>query len=165
MRRLSFLLFLICLAAVASAKPQQFIVLGGEKIIAEVEEGVPLPAESRGVKIEVAGFEIIEGRLVFTFGLSTTLEVTRVFIEDVSGSEAVALVEDPSPVLNDGYWRGDAKPLSLSKSGVPWVWQRGDTTKVFRFTVGVRGAERPIILNQPAVYSGSVKKQLRKMAE
>lgn len=159
-----YIALLFCLTAAAFAKPKEFTILGGEKIKAEVERGMPVPAEKDGIKIEVAAFMIGDGKLVFTFGFDTQKTPKKVVVEDVSGSSPVVLVEDSAPVVKKNYWRGDAAPLPLSKSGVPWVFERGDTTKVFRFTVTLPDQEQPVVLFQPAIYASTTKKQLEKMA-
>jgi hypothetical protein len=159
-----YLFLLFCLASAALAKPKEFIILGGEKIKAEVERGMPLPAETDGIKIEVAAFMIGDGKLIFTFGFDTKETPQKVVVEDVTGNAPVVLVEDLAPVVQKEYWRGDAPPLQLSKNGVPWVFERGDTTKIFRFTVTLPGREQPVVLYQPAIYAGATKKQLQKMA-
>lgn len=164
MRATRYLVLLLCLATTVFAKSREFTILGGEKIKAEVERGMPLPAEKDGIKIEVAAFMIGDGKLVFTFGIDTKKTPKKVVVEDVSGRSPVVLVEDDAPVAQKDYWRGDATPLPLSKSGVPWVFERGDTTKVFRFTVTLPDREQPVVLYQPAIYAAATKKQLQKMA-
>lgn len=164
MKTVRCFVLLCCLATAAFAKPKEFTILGGQKITAEVERGMPLPAEKDGIKIEVAAFGIGDGKLVFTFGLDTKKTPKQIVVEDVSGGSPVVLVADPAPGVEKDYWRGDAAPLPLSKSGVPWVFERGDTTKVFRFTVLLPDRAEPVVLYQPAIYAASTKKQLRKMA-
>jgi len=164
MKIVRYLLLLLGLASAASAKPKEFTILGGEKIKAEVERGMPLPAEKDGIKIEAAAFMVGDGKLIFAFGFTTKKKLKKVLVEDVSSSSALELVDDASPKLEKDYWKGEATPLPLSKSGVPWVFERGDTTKVFRFTVTLAEQEQPVVLYQPAVYSGGTKKQLQQMA-
>ena len=164
MKTTRYLILLLCLATAALAKPKEFTILGGEKITAEVERGVPLPVAKDGIKIEAAAFMIGDGQLVFTFGFDTKQTPRKIVVEDVSGTAPVVLVADSAPVVQEDYWRGDAAPLPLSKSGVPWVFERGDTTKVFRFTVTLPDREQPVVLYQPAIYAGATKKQLQKLA-
>jgi hypothetical protein len=159
-----YLVLLLCFAAAAHAKPKEFTILGDQKIMAEVERGMPLPAEKDGIKIEAAAFVIGDGKLIFTFGFDTRATPKKVVVEDVSGSSAVVLVDDIAPEVKKNYWLGNASPLPLSKNGVPWVFERGDTTKVFRFTVALPDREQPVVLYQPAIYVGATKKQLQKMA-
>jgi hypothetical protein len=160
----TFLLFFGCAAAMM-AKPQEFTILGSEKIMAETERGMPLPAEKDGIKISVAAFMVGDGKLIFTFGLTSANELTSVVVEDVTESKASVLVEDNAPTLKNGYWKGNAIPLPLSKSGVPWVFTRGDTTKVFRVTAVPKSESRKLVLYQPAVYSGGTKQKLQQMAQ
>lgn len=158
------LVLLLCLATAAHAKPKEFTILGGQKVLAEVAKGMPLPAEKDGIKIEAAAFMIRDGKLIYTFGFDTKTTPRKVVVEDVSGRSAVVLVEDTAPVVKEDYWLGNAPPLPFSRDGVPWVFERGDTTKVFRFTVALPDREQPVVLYQPAIYASATKKQLQKMA-
>ena len=126
---------------------------------------MPLPATKDGVTIQVAAFMVEEENLVFTFGFDSSVKLEKVVVEDVSGTSAVVLVNDPSPTPKSGYWKGDAAPLPLNKTSIPWIWEKGDTTKVFRFTVSVVGRAEPIEIFQPAIYSGRTKKQLQQFAK
>ena len=159
-----YLALILCFITAAHARPKEFTILDGEKIKADVSRGMPLPAEKDGIKIEVAAFMIGDGKLIFTFGFDAKATPSKVVVEDVTGTTAVVLVEDSAPALKEDYWKGDAAPLPLSKSGVPWIFERGDTTKVFRFTVTLPDRDVPVVLYQPAVYGGATKKQLQKMA-
>lgn len=155
----------LSLITVAIGKPQEFTILGSEKIKAEVQQGMPLPAEKSGIKVEVAAFMVGEGKLIFTFGFLTKKNPTKVVVEDVSDTKPLVLVEDASPKIEERYWRGDAVPLPLTKTGVPWVFERGDTTRIFRFTVTLKGEAQPVVLYQPAIYPRDAKAQLAKMAK
>jgi hypothetical protein len=159
-----FLIPILLTVAIASAKQKEFTVLGGQKIKAEVENGMPVPAEKNGLKVQAAAFMIGGGNLIFTFGFTTKNELKKVVVEDVTGATALPLVDDASPTLKKDYWMGNAAPLPLSKSGVPWVFERGDTTRIFRFTVTMDGQAEPVVLYQPAVYPAATKKQLQQMA-
>ena len=126
---------------------------------------MPVPAKKDGVTIQVAGFALEEQSLVFTFGFESTVKLEKVVVEDVSGTTAVVLVKDPAPTPKSGYWKGDASPLPLNKTAIPWLWEKGDTTKIFRFTISVVGRAEPIEIFQPAIYSGRTKKQLQQFAK
>ncbi|MES2737962.1 MAG: hypothetical protein V4672_16690 [Verrucomicrobiota bacterium] len=165
MKLARLLIPLLSLAVSAFAETQSFTILDGQKITAEMSGGLPLPAEKEGIKIEVAAFMIQEGKLIYSFGFSTQKEVTKVVVEEVSGSSALPMVTDSAPALSKAYWKGDAKPLPLTQAGVPWVFEEGDTVKVFRFTITTGSDAAPVILHQPAIYGGGVKVQLRQLAQ
>lgn len=154
------LLLALCAAVVAHGKTTELTISGGEKINAEFQRGMPVPAAKSGVRIQAAAFVLGGGSLTYTFGLTSEKAVKKVVVEDVTGAKAVRLVEDNAPVLADGYWNGDSSPLAISKTTLPWLYERGDTTKVFRFTVTLADKTEPVVLHQPAVYAGGIKDQL-----
>lgn len=156
---------LLTLTTMGFAASQEFTILDGKKVTADMSNGLPRPAEKDGIKIEVAAFMIQEGQLIYTFGFTTEKKVQKVTVEEVSGSRAIPLVADTSPELENAYWKGDAKPLPLNKSGVPWIFEKGDTVKVFRFSVTLAGAAAPIVLHQPAIYGAAAKTQLQQLAQ
>jgi hypothetical protein len=160
MKTLRYLVLLTCVAIAAYAKTKEFTISGGGKIKAEFQHGMPLPAEKGGIKIEAAAFMFGDNKLTFAFGFTTTKKLQKVVVEDVTASVATTLVEDRTPTLDEAYWKGEASPLAISKSTVPWLYERGDTTKVFRFTVTLAGEVQPVVLYQPSVYSNGTKAQL-----
>lgn len=158
------ILLALCLPGALLAKLREITILGGEKIKAEFQGSMPLPAEKDGIRIEAAAFMVGGGNLIYAFGFTTKKGLKKVVVEDVTNKTATVLVEDSTPKLESGYWKGEATPLPLSKSGVPWVYAQGDTSMVFRFFVTLDGATEPVVLHQPAVFAGAVKKQLQQLA-
>jgi hypothetical protein len=158
------LVSLFCGVTVVHAETKKYTVLGNHEIEAKVQDGMPLPAEKSGITIEAAGFALGEGKLIWAFDLTSGKALAKVVVEDVSGPNAIVLVEDSSPKLADAHWAGDAAPLALSKSGCPWLFEPGDTTKVFRFTVTLKEKSEPVVIYQPAIYPADTKRQLRQMA-
>ena len=163
--KIKCLVFLFCIATTAFAETKVYTILGDQKVKAKVQDGMPLPAEKSGITIEGAGFALGEGKLVWAFDFTSKKSLTKVLVEDVSGKNAITLVDDAAPKLDGDHWKGDAAPVSLSKSGCPWLFESGDTTKVFRFTVTLQGTPEPVIIFQPAVYPEETKRQLRQMAQ
>jgi hypothetical protein len=155
---------LLFVATVACGATKEYTVLGDQKITAKVQDGMPLPGEKGGITVEGAGFALGEGKLIWAFDFTSKKAPTKVLVEDISGVSAVVLVDDSSPKLKDHEWSGSATPVDLSKSGSPWLFERGDTTKVFRFTVTLKGKAEPIVIYQPAIYPEETKNQLRAMA-
>ena len=162
--KMKCLVFLLCIATTAFAKTKEYTILGDQKVKAKVQDGMPLPAEKAGITIEGAGFVFGEGKLVWAFDFTSKTPLTKVVVEDVSGKSAIVLVDDAAPKLDGDHWKGEAAPVALSKSGCPWLFESGGTTKVFRFTVTLQGTPGPVIIFQPAVYPEETKKQLRQMA-
>jgi hypothetical protein len=163
--KFSCVIFLLSFASAAFAGTKEYTILGDQKVSAKVQDGMPLPQEKSGITVEGAGFALGEGKLIWGFDFTSKKAPTRVVIEDVSGKNAVVLVDDSSPELKDHSWSGNATPLSLSKSDCPWLFESGDTTKVFRFTITLKGKSEPVVIYQPAVYPEAAKQQLRQMAQ
>ena len=166
MKRPLLLIALLALAAgLAEAKTKSFTILGGAKIAADVERGMPLPAVGRGVRVEVAGFLLRDRKLHYTFGFSGRPVLESVLVEDVTGPVAVKLAEDLSPVLStvqgNGYWKGESVGFVLDRSTLPWFFASGATTKVFRFTIRMADGSPDLVLYQPAVLRGLPEKMWR----
>jgi len=160
-----YLVFLLCIVTCAFAGTKEFTILGDQKIKAKVQDGMPLPAEQSGITIEGAGFALGEGKLIWAFDFSSKKPPTKVVVEDVSGKSAIVLVVDAAPKLDGEHcWSGAATPVALSKSASPWLFEPGDTTKVFRFTITLAGKTEPAVIYQPAIYPEVSKKRLRQMA-
>ena len=160
-------IYLFCLlftATVACAETQEYTVLGNQKIKAKVQNGMPLPAAKNGITVKGAGFAFGNGKLIWGFDFTTKKTPTKVVVEDVSGKSAIVLVEDSKPKLNGHDWTGNATPVALSKEESPWLFEPGDTTKVFRFTITLEGNPEPVVIYQPAVYTEQTKSQLQVMA-
>ena len=162
--RSNYLFFLLCITTAALAGTKEYTILGDQKIKASVRDGAPLPAEKSGISIEGAGFAIGDGKLIWAFDFASKKAPTKVVVEDVSGKSAILLVEDSTPKFDGGHWTGEATPVALTKSGCPWLFEPGDSTKVFRFSVWLRGKPEPVVIYQPAVYPEETKKQLQQMA-
>lgn len=159
-----YLTFLLCVATVACAATKEYIILGDQKITAKVQHGMPLPGEKSGITVEGAGFALEDGKLIWAFDLTSKKAPIKIMVEDVSGKISIMLVDDAAPKLNGHDWSGNATPLSLSKSDCPWLFESGDTTKVFRFTITLQGKPEPVVIYQPAVYPEATKQQLLQMS-
>jgi len=157
MKTLIFALALLAVPATSRAATQEFTILGDQKIKAEVKKGVPLPAEKNGVRIEAAAFRTGGDGLEFGFMLTTRRAPSKIVVEDVSGSHPVLMVEDLAPVLKKDLWLGVAKAMPITAAAVPWLFERGSTSKVFRFTVTLADTKEVLVLLQPAVYSADAK--------
>ena len=62
---------------------------------------MPLLVEKSGTKVEVAGFMMAEGKLVWGFNFTSQKMIANVRVEDISGKTAVLLVEDTAPALKE----------------------------------------------------------------
>jgi hypothetical protein len=155
--KISCLALMLCSASAVFAGTREYTILGNQKINAEVYAGAPKPAKQDGITVETAGFMIGKGTLIWTFDFTSKETPIKVVVEDVSGANAVVLVKDTAPKLEGNRWKGRAAPLGLNKHDCPWLFEFGDTTKVFRFTITLKGQAEPVILYQPAIYPEATK--------
>jgi hypothetical protein len=168
MKRLLLLVSILgipfCARADDTTRMIEFKIAGGKTVACPTTDAGPLPAENGPYRVNVAGIAL--GRdadrknafLIFTFRLSVGSkgELKRVVVEDVSGESAVTLVDDRSPKVGAGTWKGNAAPLILSRKSTPWVFQNRPTIKVFRITVSAKNSA-DVVLFQPTWYPRQVK--------
>ena len=170
----NLLSFIACCVAFSAhtaegrTKTAKFTISGGQTVECPVTDGGPLPAEKGPFKVDVAGLttDRVDGDLVlkFVFGVTVqgTMELSRVRVQDVSGPDAVTLVDDKNPKIAKNQWSGYAKPVRLSASTTPWLFDGKPTIKVFQVTI-TSPDHSEIILYQPAWYSREAKTQLLKL--
>jgi hypothetical protein len=148
-----------------NASPKEFTILGNQKIVCEVDDQTPSLAEKDGIKVRQPAFVAREGEFAYQFAVETAMSVKKIVIEEVSDSTARVLIEDFAPRIDSGYWMGVTTPIGLSKQSLPWIYERGDTTRVFKFTISISDKSDPIILHQPVVWKLAAKKYLKKLAK
>lgn len=164
-------IFLIISAWLALVSPllgatKTLTVLGDKQIKTQWDGSMPKAMRAKGIETNVTGIIISNGQLVPTFGFDITSKKkpVSVRVEDVTGKEAVLMVEDASPVIERAHWKGSSSPREITPDGVPWLFTAGDTLTVFRFTVVLEGDKAPVVIYQPSVFSESSKSQLLNLA-
>jgi hypothetical protein len=59
-----------------------------------------------------------------------------------------------------GYiWHGDSLSQAITRFNVPWIFERGTSTKVFRFTLTLASGDSPTVIYQPSFYNEDQKKR------
>lgn len=152
---------------VATAKTAAFKIAGGQTVRCEVTEAGPLSARHGPYEMTTAGFSFgpdASGQhlaLVFGFDLSVARRTkpTRIRVEDVTGEKAILLVDDQAPQTDRGFWSANAAPITVSRDSVPWLFETGPTTKVFRVTISA-AKKADIVLYQPSIYAAATKAAL-----
>ncbi|MBU1122158.1 MAG: hypothetical protein KKF54_05655 [Candidatus Omnitrophica bacterium] len=164
---LFIILSLFILVSIVNAQEQFFEIKSseGKTLQLPVTDAGPVPFENEIAKIEMAGFGITlqdnKFLLYWIFGLKskidTKLNSVRVF--DVTpGSGTILLVGDDSPNLVKNYWKKSLTPNEINKDNFPWLFEKGTTIKLFKFTLQFKDKE--IELYQLAWYSQQVKEKL-----
>lgn len=156
----------VVLASPLVAATKTLTVLGDKKVKSLWDGGMPKAMRAKGIETNVTGIIISGGKLVPTFGFDITSKKKpiSVRVEDVTGKDAVLMVEDSAPVVERAHWKGNSAPREITPEGVPWLFTAGDTLTVFRFTVVLEGDDAPVIIYQPSVFGESSKVQLRNIA-
>ena len=154
-------LVLLAACATSSLETRTFKIAGGESVSLPFEYGVARSTENADIKIEVTGFVLdsLKRELTYAFGFTEKqAEALRsVKVEDVTGPEAEVVVLDSAPHLSaKGYWKGNSTSHKKEDPAVAWVYDSGDTVKVFRFTV-MTAAGRQIVMYQGSVWSARTK--------
>lgn len=143
-----------------------FKVDAGKTISLPVTRAGALPAENEHYKIEFAGFSAsvkkgnpAESELVWGFGLTakSAIELASVTIEVVTtNGELERVVEDRTPALKGKRWTGRMPPLPMTREAVPWLYEKGNSTFVFKFTIQAKDGSSAV-LYQPSVISSGAK--------
>ena len=154
---------LVVLASPLVAATKTLTVLGDRKVKTQWDGSMPKAMRVKGIETNVTGIIISGGKLVPTFGFDITSKKKpiNVRVEDVTGKDAVLMVEDSAPVVERAHWKGNSAPRELTPEGVPWLFTGGDTLTVFRFTVLLEGDGDPVVIYQPSVFRESSKVLLR----
>jgi hypothetical protein len=156
---------LVSLALVACVSPapqtRSYTVSGGKTVSLPFANGGALSSQTTNVKIEVTGFMVdgVKSELIYTFGFTERNRKTpmRVIVEDVTNSAAVALVTDLFPsISSDGYWKGQSSARKAGDASLEWLYEPGNTEKVFRFTITLNDGSTEEIY-QASVWPGQSK--------
>lgn len=140
------------------------VLLGAMLAVAEsCFAHAPEPRENDFFKIDHAGIRGERSKsgptlkYVFMFLLKKSIKVLRVRVEDVSGNPPVLLVDDKTPKISEGRWRGMTSARPLTPDNYPWMFDASATRKSFRVTVSTRD-NGDIVLVQPTKFYASPKK-------
>lgn len=94
-------------------------------------------------------------RWVFGIHFKQPTMVRNVRVEDVTDKKPVLLIDDDSPNVTADLWTGRGSAIPFGAKYLPWFFQRGDSTRVFRIVI--RGSGRSYELYQGARFSADKK--------
>jgi hypothetical protein len=137
-------------------------IVGGEKIRVPFK---PAPlAKNAEMELLLATFDVQREAQTLTYRfelkLLHPLALKSVTVENVAGDEAVLLVKDESPVLNEQRWRGASAPVRQGDSRIAWLQTVENSILVYRFTLETAEGRR-IVLLQPSPMPALLKPPLR----
>jgi hypothetical protein len=165
----SFLLPILWLTGCASSSSRQTVQIAGGQTVELERQGAGLKqAENARVAITDASLEAVNlnghnyvrWKFAITPKQATALSLVR--IEEVSGPAPLLLVNDVAPQLDGGRWSENAGLMDLSSASVRWLFEPGDTVRVFRFTMNEPDGQA-YVLYQAAPYAPASKEAIRTM--
>jgi hypothetical protein len=88
----------------------------------------------------------------------TALRLVR--IEDVTDDRPVLILEDRAPRIDERRWSRQSNLIRANTRSIPWLFEFGRTTRVFRITVRETNG-RTSILYQAVLFTSKAKKDFR----
>ena len=165
----AFVLSAAATAAQAASAMAPMRLATGELLVHAAENGMPLPAESKWMLCAGAGPSFVpEGgrhRLNWVVhlkdkdSLAKSREITRVRVEEVSGTTAMPLY-DGAPKITDQGLFVMAPEAIVSADNHPWLFTPKDTLVVLRVVLTAANGEQDKLL-QPVLIRAVAKRNLR----
>jgi hypothetical protein len=163
----SFLLTVLWLTGCASSSSRHSVqIAGGQAVELERQGSGFKQAENARVIIADAGLQAVNlnginyVRWKFAISPKQATSLSLVRIEEVSGPAPLLLVNDVAPQLDGGRWSENAGLMDLSSASVRWLFEPGDTVRVFRFTMNEPDGQT-YVLYQAAPYAPASKEAIR----
>jgi len=148
---------------------KNYQIANDEIISLPITKAGPIPAEDKSYKIEVAGImtgpskkEIGKSSLVFgfSFSIKKSNQLSRVLVEQVyPAKQSIVLIEDNNPKNENKSWSNRTAPIEINKSNLPWFYEKGTTTFVFKITIESANGEITT-LYQPSSFFEQAKEAL-----
>ena len=90
----------------------------------------------------------------------TESTIQQVKIEDVTGENPVLILDDRAPVVEERRWTRQSDLIRASVRLIPWLFESGRTTRVFRITIYETNGKKSA-LYQPVLFTPKAKKDFR----
>jgi hypothetical protein len=84
----------------------------------------------------------------------------RIKIEDVTDENPVLVLDDRAPVVEERLWTRQSDLIRASPRSIPWLFNFGRTTRVFRITIRETSGKTSI-LYQAVLFTPKAKKDFR----
>jgi hypothetical protein len=88
----------------------------------------------------------------------TVIELIK--IEDVTEDHPIPILEDRAPLIEERRWARQSGLIRANPHSIPWLFEFGRTTRVFRITIKERTG-RTSVLYQPVLFTSKAKKDFR----
>jgi hypothetical protein len=157
------LLFVAC----STAPEYKYVtkISGGQRIEFPISSGGTAPAKEGGIAVASPQFLGPPHNGVTFMGFvvknESGQELKKVLIEDVSDESPAKILEDASPKMVNGVWRGLSQPIRSVASPYEWLAYLDASNRVYRFTVTLADG-KTITLNQLAMFPAWMKEGMRR---
>ncbi|HEX3445721.1 MAG TPA: hypothetical protein VHS80_13480 [Chthoniobacterales bacterium] len=81
-------------------------------------------------------------------------------IDDVTGDKPVLILEDSAPRIDERRWSRQSGLIRADKRSIPWLFEFGRTTRVFRITVRDSNGKASVV-HQAVLFTPKAKKDFR----
>jgi hypothetical protein len=81
-------------------------------------------------------------------------------IEDITGDKPILILEDHAPRIDERRWTRQSDLIRADIRSIPWLFESGRTTRVFRITIR-ESTGKTSILYQPVLFTPKAKKDFR----
>jgi len=134
---------LACLAGCASVELREVRLGDGRRIRHPYRNGIPEPAANAWAKVEVAGVVLLRGQdpdprphYVEAFALTLRRKgIAEVRVFDVSGTPVELELDKAHSKFKADRWVGATPRRSVTREHMPWLFEQGDTERVFKFVL------------------------------
>jgi hypothetical protein len=165
----SFLLTVLWLTGCASSSSRHSVqIAGGQTVELERQGSGFKQAENARVIIADAGLQAVNlnginyVRWKFAISPKQATSLSLVRIEEVSGPAPLLLINDVAPQTDGGRWSESGGLMDLSSASVRWLFEPGDTVRVFRLTINEPDGQS-YLLYQAVPYTPASKEAIRTM--
>lgn len=153
----------------AQGKEVTVAIFGDRKVSVTMKDGMPISAEDKNIKIQVAGLgsspdksDPTKRTLFWMFGFTQKQgpKIIEIKLEELSSDKPDRLVTtDAVPNLKKDYWSFTAEPVVISESTTPWLYESRNSAFLFRFTIRFEGGSQSV-LDQMSIFPGQAKTYL-----
>ena len=153
----------------SQAKDVSIAISGNRTITVAMKDGMPLPAEDKNIKIQVAGLGSGPDKAdpskraifwIFGFTQKDGPKISEVKIEEVYTEKSDRPVTtEGAPTWKKNDWSAHTEPVVISESTTPWIYEPKNSVFMFRFTIQFEGGSQSV-LHQLSIFPAQAKAYL-----
>ena len=141
-------------------------IYGDRKVSVTIQNGMPVPAEDKFIKIQAAGLMMSKDKTDpskqiyhWAFGLSSKTDrvIKSIRIDELSKNKPDRpVIEDLKPQFKDKYWSNQTDGRPTDEATAPWLHDKKNSQFLYKFTIDFENGD-PSTLVQMAVISNMAK--------